>query len=212
MLKKLSLCAASASVLAFGVTATPANAAIHFFSFEAPTVINNFNGGTSGNPLTNEFDFSGHFSFDELGEGLLSLDLMSSLDPDIPSFSGGPGAVSIMNYTAGGSSFDLFGDSLGGGSGTDITLLTFDFGSAVLPDLADLSEFLAGDVTATATIGADVLTAISSDIDDEFLPGVVSVVEDVEFTKKAPEPSATLAFLGLGLATVGFKLRRKASV
>ena len=212
MLKKISLAAASASVLAIGVTAAPANAQFHSFSFEAPTVINNFNGGTSGNPLTNEFDFSGHFSFDELGEGFLSLDLMSSLDPDIPNFSGGPGAVTITNYAAGGNSFDLFGDSLGGPSGTDITLLTFDFGTEVLPDIADLSEFLAGDVTATSTIGPDVEVAIVSVIDAEFQPGLVSVVEDVEFTKKTPEPSTTVAFLGLGLATVGLKLRRKTTV
>ncbi|MGK7883244.1 MAG: hypothetical protein AB4057_01290 [Crocosphaera sp.] len=135
---------------------------------------------------------------------------MSSLDPNIPNFFGSPSAVSIVNYDTVNDSFDLFGDSLGSGP-ADITLLTFDFDQD-LPDLANLSAFLAGDVTATATIGADVLAAILPQVTPGFEDGVVTQVPDVEFTKKAPEPSTNVAFLGLGLATVGFKLRRKASV
>lgn len=207
MFKQLSLGTAGASLFAVVLTATPAKAQIHSFFFEAPTVFQ----PVPGQGVTNEFDFSGHFSFDTVGEGFLSLDLMSSLDPDIPSFMGGPGAVSITNYTAGGSSFDLFGDSLGGPSGSDITLLTFDFGASVLPDLEDLSAFLAGDVTATATIGTDVLAAILPQVTPGFEDGVVTTVSDVEFTKKTPEPSTTIAFLGLGLVSAGLKLRRKAA-
>ncbi len=80
----------------------------------------------------------------------------------------------------------------------------------ILPDdIANLSAFLAGDVTATATIGADILAAIT--VTPGFEGGVVSQVSDVEFTKKTPEPSTTLAFLGLGLLSAGLKLRRKAA-
>lgn len=205
MFKQLSLGTAGASLFAVFLTATPVKAQIHSFFFEAPTVTQ----PVPGQGVNNEFDFSGHFTFDVLGDGFLSLDLISSLDPDIPSFSGSPSAVSIVNYDTVNDSFDLFGDSLGSGP-SDITLLTFDFDQD-LPDLANLSAFLTGDVTATATIGADVLAAILPQVTPGFEGGVVSQVSDVEFTKKAPEPSTTVAFLGLGLVSAGLKLRRKAA-
>ncbi|MGK7930156.1 MAG: PEP-CTERM sorting domain-containing protein [Microcystaceae cyanobacterium] len=196
MFKKLALGAVCTSALAFGLTAESAQAQVgrHSFFFEAPTIFEDI-----GDGVINEFDFSGHLAFDNDGtDATLSLDLMSTEAED---FEFDFGSVDLI-FTA-GTGFSLFGDPANGDPAT--TLLTFDafLPAGTFPDtVEELSAYLAGDVTGTATIGPDIA---------EDLPTfVVDVVDDVSFTKKVPEPSATLAFLTLGLVGAGLKLSRKA--